>query len=252
MWGEQDFEEIEGLYLEDAETYDSRHPNGVEGRTLLISAHNLRDFHSKLLATQGQHIGDRHKIQLLFLERGVQTLLGLYWLCKNHCYSSCYGRIRFLLENYLIVRSLNQNKGQVAKKHKELLKDLNSGNYDEYDTLPLEEFLSGRRKQLLGDLRDEDEFYGKMYDRISNLGSHPHSFKSAGLDGEWNQVQELDILQFGLIFVYAIAAQYIRTLEETDSKRFIHKSMDDIIVQVLMVHDDFPTFLEEDMEFGNP
>lgn len=85
---------------------------------------------------------------------------------------------------------------------------------------------------------------------LSNQGSHPQSIKSSGLDGEWNEEKELDILEFGLTFVYGFAAQYVRTFEESTVESDIHAEMDRVIVQVLLVLHQLPTFLEEDLDFG--
>lgn len=86
---------------------------------------------------------------------------------------------------------------------------------------------------------------------MSNQGSHPHSIKSSALDGEWDQVQELDVLQFGLTFVYALAAQYIRTFEGSSVEDKVRYEMDGTIVQVLLAYGHLPTFLEEDLDFGS-
>jgi len=87
-----------------------------------------------------------------------------------------------------------------------------------------------------------------MYDRLSNLGSHPHTLKSAWNDGRWNEEQEEDVLRFGVIFAYAIAAQYIRTFENSQIERFVREEMDDVIVQVLLVFGHLPEFLEKDLD----
>lgn len=113
------------------------------------------------------------------------------------------------------------------------------------------EYFSGKRQQLKGELVEKSEIYGKMYDRLSNQGAHPHSIRSSGLDGEWDEVQELDILRFGLNFVYALAAQYIRTFEGSSIESSVRSKMDEVIVQVMMAHGFLPEFLEEDLEFGS-
>lgn len=251
MWDVHDFEEVEEMYLDDAEEYGVSHPNQKEARTLLVTTHNLFEKQNEVLETSRDAVGREHQMQLIYLRRGIYALRAIFWLCKHHCYSACYGQIRFLLELYLVVREWNRNKEDTKQKWTEFREDMKEEDYGPYETLPLTEYFSGKRQQLKGELAEEDETYREMYDRISNQGSHPHSIKSSALDGEWDQVQELDVLQFGLIFVYALAAQYIRTFEDSSVEDEIRAEMDGIIVQVLLAHGYLPTFLEEDLDFGS-
>ena len=128
---------------------------------------------------------------------------------------------------------------------------MRENDYGPYDTLPITEYFSGKRRQLKGDFVEQEDMYRDMYDRISRSGSHPHSIQSAMLDRSWDKIQERDVLQFGLIFVYALAAQYRRTFEDSKIESVVHEEMDDIMVQVLYAHGHLPLFLEEDLDYGS-
>lgn len=249
MWTKYDFETIENLHQESAEDYSYPHPNQNEAQTLLVSAQNLHDFHTQLEKTQGSAIGDEHTLQLSCLRRGVRAIISMYWLCKHHCYIASYGRVRFLLELYLVVREFNREKEKTKRKWQKFKRDLRNNDYGPYETLPMTDYFGGKRRQLKGELADKEELYGDVYDHLSNIASHPHSMKSSRNDGIWTKDQEEDIFRFGLIFAYALAVQYIRTFEDTDIQRFVHKEMDNVIVQVLLAFDYIPLFLEEDLEF---
>ncbi|WP_135304208.1 hypothetical protein [Haloarcula amylovorans] len=252
MWSKYDFEEIEELHREAAEDYTNRsHANRDEARTLLTATQNLHDFRTFLEKTHGPAVDDEHEMQLFYLRRGIRALFSIYWMCKNHSYSACYGRIRFLFDLYLVVRELNREKEKTKRKYQEFKQDMEENDYGPYDTLPMTDYIGGKRRQLKGDLAEEEDMYGGMYDRLSNLGSHPHTLKSAWNDGEWNEEMEEDVLRFGVIFAYAIAAQYIRTFEDSRIDRFVREEMDGVIVQVLLVFGHLPVFLEEDLEFGS-
>jgi len=218
---------------------------------LLVTTHNLFGKQNEILETSRGAVGREHQLQLIYLRRGIYALRAVYWLCKHHCYSACYGQVRFLFELYLVVRDWNRNKEKTEQKWIEFREDMKEEDYGPYETLPLTEYFSGKRRQLKGELAKEEEMYGEMYDRLSNQGSHLHSIKSSALDGEWDQVQERDVLQLGLIFVYALAAQYTRTFEDSSVEDEIRAEMDGIIVQVLLAHGHLPTFLEEDLDFGS-
>lgn len=249
VWTRFDFDVIEDLYYESSQDYSPRHPNQDEARTLLTSVCSIEQVHLTLLSEGRTRAENEHMLQAMYLHRGVYALEALFWLCKHHCYSACYGRIRFLFELYLIVRSMNQDKPESKRKYQELRNELEMGDYGPYDPLPIIDWISGRRQQLKGDLASKEELYGKMYQRISNLGSHPHSIKSAELDGSWDEVQERDILQLGLIFTYAVAVQYIRTFEDSPLEIEVKQAMDDIIVQVLLSFSEMPLFLGDDLDF---
>lgn len=251
MWDKHDFDKVERMYMDDAETYGAKHPNKNKARTLLVSTHNLYEKQNEILSSHSDKIGAKHQLQLLYLRRGIYSLRSIFFLTKHHIYSASYGQIRFLWELYLVVRDLNRNKEKTREKWIEFKGDLSETDYGQYETLPLTKYFSGKSRQIRGDLAKKEEMYGNMYDRLSNLGSHPNSIKTAGLDGEWNEIQERDTLQFGLIFVYALAAQYIRTFEDSSVYKDVHKKLDQIIIQILLVQGYLPTFLEEDMEFGS-
>jgi hypothetical protein len=249
MWDVFEFDEVREVYLDDAEEYGVAHPNGKEARTLLVSTHNLFEKQNAILDDSGDVVGMEHQLQLIYLRRGIYRLRAIYWLCQHHLYSACKGEIRFLWELYLVVRDWNRNKERTKQKWIEFRDDMKEKDYGPYDTLPLTDYFSGKRRNLKGELTEESEIYGRIYNRLSNQGSHPHSIKSSALDGEWDRGQELDVLQFGLVFVFALSAQYIRTFEDTSIEREVRAELDEVIVQVLLAQVNLPKFLEEDLEF---
>jgi len=251
MWGIHDFEGVKKMYLEDAEEYDYSHPHKNEARTLLVATHNLFEKQNEILDNSRDAVGMEHQLQLIYLRRGIYALRSIYWLCRHHLYSACDGQIRFLWELYLVVRNWNRNKENTKQKWEEFRDDMKEQDYGPYETLPLTQYFSGKRRNLKGELAEKSEVYGEMFDRLSNQGSHPNSIRSSALDGEWDEVQELDILRFGLTFVYALAVQYIRTFEDTTIESEVRAEMDDVIVQVLQAHGFLPAFFEEDLEFGS-
>lgn len=101
MWDEYDFEDVQEMYLEDAEEYGHSHPNRREARTLLVSTYNLFEKQNELVDANRDTIGMEHQLQLIYLRRGIYALRALYWMCRHHLYSACDGQIRFLWELYL-------------------------------------------------------------------------------------------------------------------------------------------------------
>ncbi len=251
MWGQSDFEEIEELYAEAAEDYSKPGRRNARARLFFLSVHNLHDFRVELEKTSGRFVDDRHYMQLAYLRRGVQALKSIYWLVKNHCYTACYGRIRFLLELYLVIRELNREKEKTRKKWKRAVEDLKQNDYEFYEKTYLTNFFEGKRKQLRGEFADEHDAHDVIYSQFSGIGTHPDSIKSTGLEENLDKIQEEDILSFGLIFAYAMAAQYRRTFENSSIEKPVSVGTDDIMMQAAGGLEDFPNFLEEDSEYLN-
>lgn len=248
-WGPSDFEEVQNLYDKAAEDYSKQGVRCLRARTYLLSFHNLHDLRVELEKTGGGLVDDRHYMQLAYLQRGVQALKSLYCLVRNHCYTACYGRLRFLLELYLVVRDLNRDKEQTAKKWQRAVKDLKENDYDRHDEIYLTKFFKGKRKQLRGEFTSKHKMYDKIYGRMSGAGVHPDSIKSSGLEDGLDEILEEDVITFGLIFIYAMAAQYRRTFEDSPLEKFVNRITDAIMMQSWTPLDDTPLFLEEDLDY---
>ena len=148
------------MYLDDAEEYGISHPNQQEARTLLVTTHNLFERQNEILETSRDAVGREHQLQLIYLRRGIYALRAIYWLCKHHCYSASYGQVRFLFELYIVVRDWNRNKENTKQKWTEFREDMKEEDYGPYETLPLTEYFSGKRRQLKGELARDEETYG--------------------------------------------------------------------------------------------
>lgn len=245
-----DFEEVESIFGEKSEDYGPRHPSRKSARTHLVSTYNLHTVHSEVLESMGKSTEDRHKIQLLLLDQSISASYSLYHLVRNHCYTTAYGRIRYLWELYLILQQLNRRKGRTGSKYQNIRKTLNEDEFGKYETLPLTEYLSDIRETVICDLRDEHAPYGKIYDHISNIGSHPHSIKSSENDDRWNTVSERDLFRLGLIFNFGQAAQFVRTFSDVRERNAVRREMDHIFAQIERTGLALPKFLEDDTEFA--
>lgn len=73
-----DYDDLLSLHLEVAEEYRRGHANGELGRTLLTSAHSLHDFSDLAVPVYGDVATNRHKLQLLYLRRGVDALFSTF------------------------------------------------------------------------------------------------------------------------------------------------------------------------------
>lgn len=249
MWDQSDFESLREEYQNHARDFTKSGSNSLTGRTLFVTAHALHQFHADLEIGKGEHVNERHHMQLLFLERGIRELLSLYWLAENYSYTACQGRLRFLLETYTLVRELNNDKEKTKRDFVEIVEETAKNEYDPSDSKPLTDYLSGKRRQVRGDLAKGNKVHSDVYNQMSNIGSHPHSIQSMGLDGEHDSDTEQDYLEFGLVFVYALAAQYRRTFEDTSLRNWVEQELDGIMLQAQLRLGGLPLFLKEDMDY---
>lgn len=255
MYYKDDYEPLEGLHMRNSETYDSRHPSYDFARSYLPNVHNLQDFHNIVVTEYDDEIKNEHRIQLMIGQRGITELKTLYWLIKYHSYTAGYGRIRFLLESYLILKGLNQNKETAKKKYEEATKELreNNGSDHLFDTLSMTDYLSGVRRNQKGNLGDIDKVYSNMYDHLSNIGSHPQSVTSMLNDGQWTYSQEEDLFQLGLLFIFGLLSQYVRLFSDTTIYTELLRKADPIFVSVKLTLDTgLPTFMKDDLKFFSP
>ena len=249
MWDQTDFESLREEYREHSRDFKESGSNALTGRTFFITTHGLRQFHADLEERGGKHVNERHMMQILLLERGLQELLSLYWLVENYAYTACQGRLRFLLETYTLVKEINSNKKKAQSDFINIIEMTVDGDDFANDSAPLRDYLSGKRRQVRGELAEENSVHSDVYDLMSNIGSHPHSIQSMKLDGTYDENTEKDCLEFGLVFVYALAAQYRRTFEETPLRKWVERELDGIMLQAQLQLDGLPIFLKEDMDY---
>lgn len=250
MWYPSDYSRLLELHIEASENYRDGNPNSKLAKSFFTSAHTLHDLHDELVLTAGDLIGNRHRMQLIYLRRGVDALFSLFWLIRHHQYTASYGRIRFLLETYLVVREFNRNKEQSGKKYKEKLDEYKNGEYTTSEADPLTQYFDGRRRDLLGKFEEKYDWFDDMMGLLSDMGAHPQSIQTMDHDKTWNRGIENDLIQFGNIFNFAFAAQYVRVFEDTDAALTVREKLDPIFVQLKLVQNEIPVFLEEDLEFG--
>lgn len=251
MWYRSDYEELYALHQEAAEDYTGENPNSKLAQTFLAATHNLHDFRQRAIRAFGDVVEDKHKMQITYLHRGVDALFSLFWLIRHHQYTAAYGRVRFLLETYLVVRYFNENKQRAGKKWQEKLNDYKQGEYGRYESDPLTKYFDGVRRNLLSDFDDKYDWFDEIMGQLSDMGAHPQSIHSMYNDSKFNAETEKDLFQFGAIFDFGMAAQYVRTFEDTPYDSLVRDELDLIFVQVMMQCPHLPVFLEDDLEFGS-
>ncbi|OIB57436.1 hypothetical protein BBD46_11555 [Natrialba sp. SSL1] len=255
MYYKSDFESLEGVLINDGEDYNHRHPNYNLASTYLINIQNFQDIHEGVMQRFSGEIENEHKSQLMMELRGINSLKSLYWLVKHHRYTAAYGRVRFLLETYLILRGLNRDKNRTRKKYEKAVEEIKNDEdgSNPFNTIYLTKYLSGIRRNEKGELGDIDESYSDMYDHLSNIGSHPQSITSMLNDGSWSHSQEGDLFRFGLIFVFGLSAQYVQIFSNSSIYMDIFRAIDPIFVSVgLALDSGLPTFMKDDLKYLYP
>jgi hypothetical protein len=252
MWSQYDFEAIEALHEEVAEDYsDPTHPHGEHARVLLTATQNLHDTDTALRHVYGDIIGDEHKMQLFYLRRGLRSLFSVYQAAKHHHYSTAYSRIRLLLELYLVVREMNRDQEKTKQKFQNARSEIRENEYGPFDPLPFADYVDGLRQHLLGTLTGEYESLDALVGRLSDFGAHPTSIKTPQRELEYVDILEENVLGFALMFTFGLAAQYVRTFDDTVIERKLREDMDAVFVAVLWQVGSLPEFFAEDLEFGS-
>jgi hypothetical protein len=250
MWYSSDYHGVLDLHQDAAEDYTGSDLNDYLGQTLLVSAQNLHDFYQQALYVYGEVLKDRHTMQFIYLKRGVDALFASFWLIRHHQYTAAYGRVRFLLETYLVVRELNRDKKDSARKMREKSDELEERDGDIGRTDPLTEYFDGRRRNLMSQFEKDYDWFDAVMGDLSDIGAHPQGIRSMWHDSRYSSALERDTLQFALVLAFGIAAQFIRLFEDTELDSTVHSELDPIFIQIMLVNPELPKFLEEDLRFS--
>lgn len=241
-----DYPELRGYLEFEREIYDSSHPNSREARTLLVTSHNLLEAENQFMNTLGDYTDDARKFQHIFVRRGANALRAIYLLLQYHSYDAADGRIRYLFETYLLLKGLNEDRSHAAKVWEENKQDVHkTGNatenplYTYRGTDALNNIIDNQKKTYLwagrNEKPDEDtigDIHLKVWRQISNRGSHPHTIKSAHLDGNWASTKEYSTLMLALSLAFGITAQYVRTYKDTPVEIYALKTLDPLFVEI--------------------
>ena len=251
-----DFPSLEDRLCREAEHYRGRHSCKKQAATLLVSTENLRTAQEEVPAIDDMCVTDENKFQIALTARGVNALLALYWLIKHHSYSAAYGRIRYLYEGYLVLSELNRNRSEAADRWTIMRDDLEgreSGWLEEYEKLTDVDYLRGLRSFKKGNVEKEYEFFDKIYDIASNIGTHPHTVRSLYNDGRYDSETHSFLLKLGLWYVFGFAAQYLRAFEHTHIHLDARRIIDPIFVDIRLALDEgLPANMEYELKLFAP
>lgn len=252
MHSEERFHEIEQELITESEEYDNSHPNGQLGRTLLTAAEVLACVQQKVHRNHYDEIDEHHQYQDIFYSKGVNALFALYRLLKHHQYDAAYREVRYLFESYLIIKGLNRNQNEAArilKRQKEEIQNLDPdmGQVErvihEYESVDeLHDILSEEKSKL----KEMDAVYGDIYNFLSNRSTHPVRIEGASLDGERREVEETQLLKWGIVLAFGLAQQFLETYYETSAKDLILQEMEPTIDHIeAVIPEGVPTFLTD-------
>lgn len=252
MHSEERYNEIEDQLLEHTETYDSSHPNGELGQTLLTTTEVLARVQQMVHKKCDDEVDERHQYQDIFFAKGVNSIFALFRLVKHHHYDAAYREVRFLFETYLIIRGLNRDKDKAARileRQKDEIQNLDP-DLDhvqrviyEYESVnELHDILANEKSKL----KKMDPTYGEIYNFLSNRSSHPVRIEGALLDGDRSEMEETELLKWGIILAFGLAQQFLVTYYETSAKDLISRETEPTIEHIeKTIPEGVPTFLTE-------
>jgi hypothetical protein len=235
------------------------HPNWLAAWTVLSTVENLKEVHEFVAATAGDDTGDGRMFQHILVRQGANALESLYWLTKHHQYNSARGRCRYLYETYLVLKGLNRDQERAAEKWDETREEARERGTDkvlkplEKQTQALHDFRKEERKRVEREFGETD-VYKDFWRLLSDRGSHPTSIRGSMIDERSSVESEDSLFRTGLVLVFGIAAQYIRTFAGTPTRWRVQKRVDPIIVEIKLAMQPYglPTFLEEEVFFWDP
>jgi len=200
------------------------------GRLAATVADNFREIVVHLHETGGDYTTDRHKYQLTIFQRAGNALRALTVLVENQAWDGAYGRIRYLMDCYLLLKALNRDKQQAARLWEKTRYELHArAKVGPEQRLAEESELSDLLSTERGRLGDNEK---RMYDHLSNRAMHPHTITSANVPGKYSSGVERDCLQSGVFFTFGILAQLVQTYKDTNAALEVRLSAEPVIVDI--------------------
>jgi len=251
MYTEERYREIEDSFGSSSRNYDGSHPNDEMAQALLITTQELNRIHIKFKQEYGDEASERHQYQDMFFIKGLHALYSLHRLVKRYRYDAAYREVRFLFETYFCVRGLNRDKENAADIYRDYREEKKSiGDVDVME-LALHEFDATER--LFGVWRQEydkcEEVWPEVkqfYNYVSNRSTHPVRMIGAGMDGEWDETSEEQLLTLGLYLEYGLTRELLKTYQDTTAESFIKRESQPIVRRFdEVLGKDVPTFLLE-------
>lgn len=221
------------------------------GRLTATVATNFLEIHSQLHATGGEYTTDCHKYQLTIFQRAGNALRALKILVENQAWDGAYGRIRYLLECYLVLKALNRDKERAAKQWEKTRYELHARpNVGPDQRLTEEDELGDLLQKERSKLDNREK---RMYDHLSNRAMHPHTISSANTPGNYSSDVEKDCLRSGVFFAFGILAQLVNTYRDSDAAFEIRLSIDPVIVDIRsFTRSPPPAMLRDDLRLFDP
>ena len=184
-------------------------------------------------------------------QRAGNALRALKILVENQAWDGAYGRIRYLLECYLLLRALNRDKQEAAKLWGKTRSELHvRGIVGPKQRLAEENELGDLLETERGKLSETEK---RLYDYLSNRAMHPHTITSADVPGRYSSKVERDCLQLGVFFAFGILAQLVQTYEDTDAAVEVRLSAEPVIVDIwTFTRRSPPALLRDDLHLFEP
>jgi len=214
--------------LQQKEKYTPAHPNRELVYCYLTGVSRLDRITTIIDNRYSSYVDSRHEFQQIFTIKGVNALNSLYLSTKHRYYDSAYRDVRFLLETYLLVKHLNENKIKASQIHSNQMSDIQK-HVEDLSLLSRHRVFSVDKFHEI--IRDEKQNFKEFdndletFNFLSNRSAHPHRVAGARLDGEHVEGEEKQVLEWGLDLLIGLWIEYVKLYADTPAFTDVRKPL---------------------------
>lgn len=218
MISDDEFRALQEEYLESQVCYSESHENTELAKMILAGVDRIDTTNEHL---RQRYDDNRHWYQQQFVRKGVNGILSIFLLTKHQFYDSAYRDVRTLLEIFLILNHMNENKIKTAiqfhRQEREIWQsdlDSNSPKWT-WKEMHSEDALHKMLAKEKNRLRNRDADVGRLFDFFSNRNVHPTRVDGVYNDREYIRDEEDQLLDWQLDFTLGLIAQVLKLYSDT-------------------------------------
>jgi len=218
MISDDEFISLQSKYFENKTPYIESNTHYKEAK-LSISALHKADIVNEEL--KEKYDDERHWYQQQLIKKGITASLSIHLLTQHHFYDSAYRDIRTLLEAFLILNHMNENKIQTSiefnKQQREIYNsDVEMGSIEwTWKEMCTEDSFHTMLKDEKNRFKKHEGKFGNVFNFFSNRNVHPIRLEGIDLDRTYDQKEESQILDWQLDLTVGLLIQLIKLYSDT-------------------------------------
>jgi hypothetical protein len=231
MISDEEFRELQKQFFDNGTVYSESSPHYEQAKLILKAIEKIESINLKL---NKKYEDERHWYQQNFIMKGTNGILSTHFLTKNNFYDSAYRDVRTVLETFLVLNYMNENKIETAIKFlrqereiidSDLTPDSEKWSWERiYTEQEFHDMLADEKSRL----REKSEDIGRIFDFLSNRNVHPTRVHSTYHKREYHQKEEDQLIKWQLDLVLGLIVQTLKLYSDTSDYLYVTDELTEI------------------------